>query len=205
MYKKGFAPIVFLIICGVIGLTAVFGIPYVYNKVINNVPNTVSTPTVIKSDNPSPTITSTLTISPITTIRPTQTAKPKTPTPRPATPKPTPTPTPISTPSCNYDLTSASGAIQFTFNLSKGSATYWSTVVEVKAQNGCKVLDGASTDVIQRFKTPTSTTLAIPSLPAGTYDVRYSYNQVWGSSQSVTVTSGQQSNVTFSIDNSSDP
>ncbi len=149
------------------------------------------------------------TTSPTISSTPTPTKKPvvtKTPTPKP--PTPTATNTPVAAPSCNstdYDLNSATGAIQFIFNPSKGGSLYWTTTAEIKAKNGCKVLDGKSTDTVQSIKSSSSNSLSIPGIPPGSYEVRYSYHYVWSSSQTVSVSTGQQTNVTFSVDNSSDP
>jgi hypothetical protein len=177
----------------------------IYQKYIVN--NQISTPspeaTILSSPSnnegsPIPTSTPRPTMTSAATSKPTN-------TPKPATPKPTITSTPIPTASCNYNLNEASGAVQFTFVPTKGSTLYWSTIAEIKALNGCNVLDGRSTDVIQRTKSSTSSTLNIPSIPAGTYEVRYSYHDNWGSSQTVSISSGQQTDVTFTVDNSSDP
>jgi len=197
--QKGFAPIIILIITALIAAGVITTYSIASQKTTTSLPTSQEiakeTPFIYSEASPSPTP------KPIAT---------KTPTPKPvtiktATPKPITISTPTPTQACNYNLNDATGAIQFVFNPTKGSTLYWSTVAEIKAQNGCKVLDGRSTDVIQRFKSSGSNSLGIPSIPPGTYEVRYSYHDSWSSSQSVSVTSGQQTSVTYSVDNSTDP
>jgi hypothetical protein len=192
-----------LIVLFAIAVIAAAGLSGAYTALKRNL--STPSPTAIENITPFPTPTSITTPS----VKPTIIPKPA--TPKPATPKPaTPKPTTVATtapaaPSCNYDLNAATGAIEFRFQPTKGSVLYWSTRVEVKAQNGCKVLDGRSTDTIQPFASTTQLNAVVPGIPPGTYDVRYSYHDNWSSSQSVSVSSGGRTEVNYTVDNSSDP
>jgi len=207
--EKGFIPIIILLVLAVVvGVGTVAGYPYI-EKIINKAtqPDSFASPSptsvseftdLISTPSPGPLVS-----SPTPKATSKSSAATKTPTPKPTSGASTNTTSNAS--SCNYNLSSATGAVQFIFNPSGGSSLYWSTVGEIKALNGCRVLDGKSTDTIQRFKSSGSNSLSIPSIPAGTYQVRYSYHNSWSSTQTISVSSGQQTNVTFSVNNSSDP
>lgn len=199
MMNKGFAPIIILIITALVAA----GVITTYSIVSQKATTPLPTPQEIVTE--PPLVYPEVSLSPSPKLIATKTPSPKPVTLKTATPKPTIVSTPIPTQACNYNLNDATGAIQFIFNPTKGSTLYWSTVAEIKAQNGCKVLDGRSTDIIQRFKSSGSNSLSIPSIPSGTYEVRYSYHDSWSSSQSVSVTSGQQVSVNYSVNNSTDP
>ena len=209
MRQRGFASLIFIIAVAVLGLVSYSFVSFINKSEETKPSNTLE----VRNIQPLPNATESTKSHP-TDLTPTP--KPPTPTKKPtSTPKPTtlPTTAPTSTPSnppntgstCNYDLNSATGAIQFTFVPSKGNSLYWSTIGEVKALNGCKVLDGRSTDTIQRYKSAGSSNLNIPSIPPGTYEVRYSYHDSWSGSQTISVSSGQQTNATFNVANDSDP
>jgi hypothetical protein len=198
--QKGIVPIItVIVVAALIGL----GFWSIKAGVVKiSLPETKSNPTLTSQNfypAENPFAVTTVTPSPSPTITKTPTVK---------TPAPTVTVTPNTAPSCNaadYDLSAATGAVRFIFNPIKGGSLYWPITVEVKTRNGCKILEGKSTDTIQSLKPSTENNLSIPGLPPGTYELRYSYHYIWVSSQTATVVSGQQTDVTFSVDNSSDP
>lgn len=201
MKQKGFVvlPVLIGIIILLSGTLIYFGKDALFGKISLSMPTATSTVRQITEpiSTPQP-----------ETPPPTKAPTPKPATPKPATPKPatsTPSPTTPPTPSCNYKVNDPSGAISVTFTLSNGSSTYYSASVTVQTKNGCKSLDNYSTDRITKFKSPTNPNVVFSGMPAGEYDVSFSYNNAGGSSQSITVTSAQQSNVTFTLDNSADP
>lgn len=201
MTQKGFLPIVFLVVCAILGIGAAFGIPYVYRSIQNK---TLNEPTATPETTPS---TNDLLNSPTSTSTATPTVKTATTKPKVATKTPTPKPVATSsssntTTTCNYNLSSATGAVQLKIQPQTGNLTS-SATGELYASSGCKVLDGRSTDHLSYYRS--GDTVMFSTVPPGTYTVRVLYKDSWSSFQTVTVTSGNSSYAYFPVSGDTAP
>ena len=109
-----------------------------------------------------------------------------------------------SSPNCSYDLGSATGAVKIYFQPQTGHLTS-SIKGELKAESGCKVLDGRSTDTLEYFGTISTREVIFSSVPPGNYSVRYSFAGSWSGYQSVTATSGSLATINANVSGDNPP
>ncbi len=199
MYRRGFAPIIFLVIAAIAAAgKTIFAyksglINKIYNSGKSNVEVTSQTEIPLSTQAP----TSSYDSSTETVNSPTATATPSKKTPTP-TPRTTNSPTPTGNVSCSYDLNSPTGAIQLILQPQTGYIT-GTPYAELKATAGCKVLDGRSTDTQNLIGSQGNPKVIYSSVPPGSYTARISYGGSWTEYKSVTVSSGQSSYLYFPI------
>jgi hypothetical protein len=194
MNQKGFTFLIALfIIALVLGTGSILGAPYIERAILNN-STPLPSPTAITnngdsgSDSSNFLNTQTPKANPQVTKTPTKTILP---TSKPSSP-------PSSGTTCSYNLNSATGAVKINFQPQTGYLVS-SIKGELKATSGCKVLDGKSTDTLERYGSVSTKEVIFNSVPPGVYSVRYSFASSWGNSQTVTVSSGGLVTVNASI------
>lgn len=196
MNQKGIIPLYILI--GVLIIGSVGGFVYlkqIFNKAPRSNPPTAS-PSATPSSTPLPDKPKT-----ISQKKPNPTA----PTPSPApkrTTAPTPAPAAFQTPSNPYDLNSPTGSVKVMVKAQSGDLGY-TPLAELTTVSGFKVLDGRSTDKITQYGKDRTDYLRgeilFSTAPPGPYKVRISYNGVWSDQKDVTVSSGKQTDVEFTV------
>lgn len=189
MKQEGFTPI---IIIAVILALSVGGILYKtqFSK---------STPSS-SSNTESLTSTPSATLTPTTSTKPSSTTTSKTAT---KTPTLTKSSTPNNTSASNpYDLNSATGSVRVMVKAQNGNLGS-TPQAELTTISGFKVLDGRSTDRLTAYG-PNRTDelrgeILFSTAPPGPYKVRISYSGSWSDQKDVSVSSGQQAYVEFTV------
>ena len=184
VYQRGFIQIIFIIIAILLGS----GIFILTQKTAREKINPGPTPTSSSFYQTSPLPLPTPAKTPYATKKPTTNI----PTTKPTTPSTTQNNT------CNYDLTSATGSVKIFFQPQTGYLTS-SIRGELKATAGCKVLDGRSTDTLDRTGSVSTKEVIFNSVPPGSYTIRYSFAGSWRSYQNISVSSGSLTTVNANV------